>query len=138
MKQLTWWLRVAGVFYLLLGISNLIYEIIDPHFVAEGMVPAGYALDGVTVTALVHTFLPASLGFAVLGVLMLYYSRLPEQARLLVLVVALLELLTWVPYDVVWFATGLPVAPAIPFMLAHLLLGATGILFLRQYTKKTA
>jgi len=132
MKKLTWWFRIVGVFYLLLGISNVIYEIIDPQFVAKGMVPASYTPDAVTVTALVHTFLPSSLSFAVLGVLLLYYSRQPAQARLLVLIVALLELFAWVPYDLVWFAVGLPVAPAIPFLIIHLLIGVTGVLFLRQ------
>jgi len=132
MKKLTWWLWIAGALYLLLGVSNVIYMIIDPSFVAAGMVPVSYTSDAVTITSLVHTWLPSSLSFAVLGVLMFYYARQPIQARLLVLIVALLELLVWVPYDVVWFAVGLPVAPAIPFMLAHLILGVTGILFLRQ------
>lgn len=48
------------------------------------------------------------------------------------LVVALLELLVWVPYDIVWFFIDLPVAPAILFLAAHLLLGVTGVLFLRR------
>jgi hypothetical protein len=95
-------------------------------------VPASYTPDEVTVKALVHTFLPSSLAFVVLGALLLYYSRQPARAGILVLTVTLLELLTWVPYDVIWFMIGLPVAPGIAFLIIHLLIGITGVLFLRQ------
>ncbi len=132
MNKLKWWFRIVGGFYLLLGISNVIYEIIDPQFVAKGMVPASYTPDAVTVTALVHTWLPSSLSFLVLGVLLLYYSRQPAQARILLLVVALLELFAWVPYDVMWFVNGLPSAAGVPFLVIHVAIGVTGILFLRQ------
>lgn len=138
MKKLTWWLRIVGVVYVLLGVSNVIYEIIDPQFVAQGMVPVSYSPDAVTVTALVHTFLPSSLTFLVLGVLMLVYANRGAQARALVLVVALLELLAWVPYDLVWFAVDLPIAPAIPFLIGHFVIGITGVLFLRSEAKQTS
>ncbi|MEK7327936.1 MAG: hypothetical protein AAB217_22045, partial [Chloroflexota bacterium] len=130
--------RIVGGFYLLLGVMNVVFDIIDPQLVAAGSLPASYTPDEVTVKALVHTFLPSSLAFVVLGALLLYYSRQPARAGILVLTIALLELLTWVPYNVIWFMIGLPVAPAIPFLIIHLLIGITGVLFLQHASAKAA
>jgi hypothetical protein len=63
---------------------------------------------------------------------MLYFSREPARASILVLTVALLELFTWIPYDVAFLLTGLSAAIGIPFFILHLIIGVTGILFLRQ------
>jgi hypothetical protein len=132
MNKLIWWLRIVGALYLLLGVMGLLYVLLSPQASAASMVPPSYSADEVTVRALNNQFLPTVLGWLVLGVMMLYGSREPARARILVLLVALLELFVWVTSDIVWLVNGLPAVAGIPFLVLHTIIGVTGIVFLRQ------
>ncbi len=132
MKKTQWWLRLVGAFYLLLGVMNVVVALFSPEFGAATVLPQAYSADQVTVTALNVANIPPTLAWVVLGALMLYFSREPARASILVLTVALLELFTWIPYDVAFLLTGLSAAIGIPFFILHLIIGVTGIFFLRQ------
>ncbi len=132
MNKLKWWLRIVGGFYLLLGVMNVLVSLFDPQLATEFVFPPSYTVDEVVVRTFIHANLPPTLAWIVLGVIMFYASRELATAKIIVLTVAMLELFTWVPYDVLWFMNGLPGAVGAPFLVIHVAIAVTGILFLRQ------
>ena len=83
-----------------------------------------------------HAFSDAWLIFTlelgVLGVIMLYYARDSSQNRILVLTVAILEIIRGAGGDLLWMSRGWPTTIYIPFTIVHLMIGVTGLYFLRQ------
>jgi hypothetical protein len=108
MEKTQWWLRLVGVLYLLFGTMNVV--------------------SGLGIAA--H---PETLTWIVLGVLMLYYSREPVRAGILVVTVALLELIVWIPGTAALVLGGMSTTFGIIFILLHFIIGATGIVFLRSH-----
>ncbi len=132
MKKLTWWLRIVGALYLFLGVLNVASVFLNPTGNAAYFFPATYSPDAPTVLAVNDAYLPSALVFVALGILLLYFSREPERGRIIVLIVALLELGVWVVTDLVWLAHGFPFAFFLPFFIIHLAIGVTGLWFVWQ------
>jgi hypothetical protein len=74
----------------------------------------------------------------VLGIIILYASRQPERNGILIVTVAILELIRGAGGDLLWMTRGFPTANYIPFMIVHIVIGFTGILFLRQESTKAS
>lgn len=64
--------------------------------------------------------------------MLLYAARDPAQSRMLVLAVIGAEIFRGVLADVVWIGRGYSAASYIPFIVIHLIIVVTGLVFLRQ------
>jgi hypothetical protein len=123
----TWWLRIIGVFYLLLVLGS-VWEMFINTNIFGSIIPFG-ASD---LHAFSDAWLIFTLELAVLGVIMLYYARDSSQNRILVLTVAILEIIRGAGGDLIWMSRGWPTAIYIPFTIVHLIIAGTGLYFLRQ------
>jgi len=129
MAKTKWWLRIVGGFYLLLVTGSLWVLFINPRLFGD-MFP--YSTDDTTVRAFSDAWLIFVLEMLVLGIIMLYASRKPERNGILVVTIAALELIRGAGGDLLWMTRGFPTANYIPFMIVHLIIAVSGILFLRQ------
>ena len=129
MRKTKWWLRIVGVFYLLLSFGSLWVLFINPHIFGT-MFP--FAAEPLAIRAFSDAWLIFVLEMAVLGSVMLYASREPARHGILVLTVAILEFIRGAGGDFLWMMRGWPTANYIPFMIVHLIIAVTGIYFLQQ------
>lgn len=78
MKKTMWWLRVVGVFYLLLTVMN-IFAIFFNHEMFRDTLP--FPADDLAVRAFIDAWMVFIFELGVLGGMMLYASRQPEAAQ---------------------------------------------------------
>jgi FtsH-binding integral membrane protein len=135
MTKIKWWLYSVGGFYLLLAVGSFWVLFVNPNTFGS-MFP--FADDNDSIRAFSDAWLIFVLEMVALGGLMFYASREPERSRTLVLTVAILELIRGAGGDLLWMSRGWPTANYIPFMIVHILIGVSGIWFLRQETVKLA
>lgn len=133
MTRTTWWLRIVGGFYLLLAVMSLRVLFVDPQMFGE-MNP--FAADEFALKAFADAWLIFVLEMGTLGAIMLYYARQSDQNRILVLTVSILELIRGAGGDLLWMLRGWPTENYIPFMIVHLIIAGTGLIFLRQENKE--
>jgi len=125
----TWWLRIVGMFYLFLALGSVWVVFINPNIFGS-IIP--FAANELSLHAFSDAWLIFTLELGVLGVIMLYYARVSEQNRILVLTISVLELIRGAGGDLLWMSRGWPTANYIPFTIVHLIIAGTGLYFLRQ------
>ena len=133
MNKLKWWLRIVGGFYLLLGLVSAVSPVLDPAAYAETVattLPAAYKGDPLAVTAVIDRDFWVTFQWVVLGVLMFIAARDPARSRFFIWAMVALEFFQYTVVVVVLMARGYP--NMIPYLILHLLIGATGFMFLRQ------
>lgn len=135
MTKTKWWLRLVGGFYIFLTLTSLWVLFVNPQLFGA-MFP--FSADPLSTRAFSDAWLIFVLEMGVLGVIMLYASRDPARNSILVTTVAILELIRGAGGDVLWMARGWPTPNYIPFMILHLIIAITGIIFLRQESAKTS
>ncbi len=135
MKKLKWWLIIVGALYSLLGMANLYGTFINPAFYA-GNLP--YPADPAIVKAFVHGWSPFAFEIVGLGTFMLWASRAPRRYLGAVWLLVWLELLHGVLDDLYLIANGFSAGGYIPFIVIHLIIIVTGVLFVRQAEAETA
>jgi len=125
---------VVGILYLVEGGGTTLLRVVDPESAAAMWTPTATpgTLDPVAVEAVLVPGLFASLSWLVLGVLLVYFARVPARATVLVIVVVALELFAWMPLDIVALTDGWPVGRAMSLMTVHFAIGVTGVLALRS------
>ncbi len=129
MTRITWWLRIVGLFYLVLALTSLRVLFFDPQMFGT-MNP--FAGNAIALKAFSDAWLIFVLEMGVLGIIMLYYARDSVHNKILVLTVSILELIRGAGGDLVWMLRGWPTTNYIPFLILHLIIAGTGFLFLRQ------
>ena len=134
MSKTKWWLRIVGVFYLLLTLLNL-YAIFVDSKLLEDTLP--YALDTNVVRAFTDAWMVFIFELGVVGAVMVYAARTPAQARLLVIAVIGMEIFRGVVADIIWITRDYDAASYVPFIVIHLLIVATGIYLLRREFPQT-
>jgi len=136
MGALKWWLRIVGVLYVLEGGLLTARALLDrAGFAAMWASAEASALDELAIRGAQIAGLPTVMTWALLGVLMLVFSRMPEKARVLVITVALWELLVWIPSDIVGSFNGFTVPRTVSLVAVHAVIGITGLLLLRRAAK---
>lgn len=135
MKKLTWWFRIVGGFYLLLALMNLYSTFVDPALFA-GSLP--YPADTAVVQAFVDGWSPFAFEILGLATFMLWASRNPAKYLGAVWLIVWLELLHGVVDDIYLIARGFDAASYIVFIVIHLIIIVTGVLFARQAQAETA
>lgn len=129
MARTTWWLRIVGVFYVVLALTSLRVLFFDPQMFGT-MNP--FAGDAIALKAFSDAWLIFVLEMGVLGFIMLYYAGDPSHNKILVLTVSILELIRGAGGDLLWMLRGWPTTNYIPFMIVHLIIAGMGFFFLRQ------
>ncbi len=135
MKGITWWLWVVGLFYVLEGGGLTLLSVADRASavaVWAPTLPPG-SLDEVAIEALSFPSLFVNQAWLILGVMMLYFTRTPARAGMLILIVCALELFAWVPLDVMALNSGWSLARGVTLLTIHIAIAATGILLLRSH-----
>jgi BphX-like len=135
MVKTRWWLRLVGGFYIVLALASLWTLFINPQLFGA-MFP--FSAEPLSIRAFSDAWLIFILEMAVLGCIMLYASRHPARNGILVITVAVLELFRGAGGDLLWMSRGWPAANYIPFMIVHLIIAVTGIVFWRQESAKTS
>lgn len=136
MGALKWWLRIVGVLYVLEGGALTARALLDrAGFAAMWASTEASALDELAIRGAQIAGLPTVMTWALLGVLMLVYSRMPEKARVLVIAVALWELLVWIPSDIVGSFNGFTMPRTVALVAIHAVIGISGLLLLRRAAK---
>jgi len=135
MTKMKWWLILVGGFYLLLAGSSLWVLFVNPQLFGTRF---PFASNSQSIRASSDAWLIFVLEIGVLGVLILYATRDPSHARVLLMVVSVLELIRGAGGDLLWTMRGWPTANYMPFMIVHLISGFTGLIFLRQKSTNPA
>lgn len=132
MQKTKWWLIVVGSLYLLLGGMSLWVLFIKPQTFGEMFL---FASDNNSIRAFSDAWLIFVLEMLVLGGVMLYASREPAQNKILVITVAILELFRGAGGDLLWMSRGWRAENYLPFMILHIVIAVTGLMFVRQESK---
>jgi hypothetical protein len=134
MKGIKWWLWIVGLFYLMEGGGLSLFWLADPEGAAAIWAPTSPpgSLDAVAVEALSFPALFVNHAWLVLGFMMLYFTRAPARAGMLMTVVIALELFAWVPLDLMALASGWSVPRGLTLLAIHVTIAATGIFLLRS------
>ena len=136
MGALKWWLRIVGVLYVLEGGLLTARALLDrAGFAAMWASAEASALDELAIRGAQIAGLPTVMTWALLGVLMLVFSRMPEKARVLVITVALWELLVWIPSDIVGSLYGFTMPRTATLVAIHAVIGVSGLLLMRRAAK---
>jgi len=136
MGALKWWLRIVGVLYVLEGGLLTARALLDrAGFAAMWASAEASALDELAIRGAQIAGLPTVMTWALLGVLMLVFSRMPEKARVLVITVALWELLVWIPSDIVGSLYGFTMPRTATLVAIHVVIGVSGLLLMRRAAK---
>ncbi len=130
MKKTIWWLRIVGVFYLFLTLMNLYFLFFSDLQIFRDTLP--FPADAFAIRAFADAWMVFVFELGVLGAMMLYASRDPARSGILVLTVVMAEVFRGVVADVIWISRGYSAASYIPFIIVHLIIIVTGIMFLWQ------
>lgn len=135
MNRLKWWFRIVGGFYLLLAALNMYGTFVDSAFFAQ-ILP--FPPDPNVVTAFVDGWSPFA--FEILGIatFMLWASRNPLKYLGAVWLLVWLELLHGVFDDIYLIARGYSAAEYIVFIVVHLIIIVTGVIFARQASAQSS
>ncbi|HEX8600850.1 MAG TPA: BphX family protein [Chloroflexia bacterium] len=130
MVRLKWWMRIVGVFYVILGIG-----FIPPlnELRIRSLVPITAGPETIEYKALIDWTFVFGLDLLVIGAMLLYGARHPLRNIILVQTVVLLELIRGVLDDIYYISRGYASAPIyVGFIVVHLVIIVTGVLFWRQ------
>lgn len=128
MNKLKWWFRVVGILYFLLGVGFV------PALNAarlQMMLP-GVETSGVTYHGLLDFSFMFGLDLIVTGAFMLWASRDPLKNLSIVWLVVALEIVRGILDDFYMISQGYAAPFYIGFIVLHLTIIVTGIVFLRQ------
>lgn len=137
MRKLVWWFRIVGAFYLLLALMNMYFVLFNPSGMS-GMATFPFAVTADTTMAFVDGWSPFA--FEILGIatFMLWASRAPRRYLGAVWLLVWLEFLHGVLDDIYLIARGYDAGGYIGFIVVHLIIIATGVLFARQVEAEKA
>ena len=129
MKKLTWWFRIVGAFYMLLAIMNMYALFVNPG-VLKSSIP--FPLDDLGLKVALDMWSPFAFDLLGIGTFLLWASRNPQKYIGVVWFTVWLEFLHGVLDDLFLISRGYDAAGYIGFTVVHLIIIATGIVFVRQ------
>ncbi|MEO2134421.1 hypothetical protein E5344_04840 [Microbacterium laevaniformans] len=135
MKSLTWWYRVTGVVYVLLGLSWL--PVVTMATVSQKIPDFDGAPGGTAVTGFADWMLVFSLDLLVLGAFLLVGSRRPMAWLPLLWLTIALGVVRGIADDVYMIARGYPPLPFLGFIILHAAIIAWGVLAWRGVRRQT-
>ena len=132
MNKLKWWFRIVGVFYLLLTLMNTFFLFFSDGQMFADTLPAPLNAEPLAVRAFMDAWLVFILELGVLGVMALVASRNPIQNKIMAWVIIWAEVFRGVLGDVIWIVRGYSASSYIVFIVIHLVIIITGVLFLKS------
>jgi hydrogenase/urease accessory protein HupE len=135
MKKLKWWFRIVGAFYLLLGVVSMYGTFFDPLSFAQ---THEIATNPDVVKAFVIGWSPFTFEMVGIATFMLWASRDPIRYLGAVWLLVWLEFLHGILDDMYLMANGFSVSFYIAFIIVHLTIIVTGILFARRITTRSS
>lgn len=126
MTALTWWFRITGIVYLVLGASWI--PALSSLTLAQKIPGFDAAAGGTAEQGYLNWMFAFGIDLLVVGVFLLVGSRDPRRYLPLFWVVIALELTRGIGHDVYMIALGYPLVPNIVLGLLHLVIVATGLL----------
>lgn len=137
MNHLKWWFRIVGGFYFLLGV--VWSPLVGVNMLARQMFPNYDApLGGVADKFLYNVGGMLGFEWIVMGAYMIYASREPAKHFSIVWLVIGYEILRGIVDDLFLIAQGYPVASYVAWIVIHLIIITTGVMFTRQAQAQTA
>ncbi|MDL1912685.1 hypothetical protein FBQ81_18660 [Chloroflexi bacterium CFX6] len=131
MNKLKWWLRIVGGFYLILTLMNLFGLFLGGAQMFTETLPAPMNAEPLAGQAFADAWLVFVFELGVLGVMALVAARAPLQNQIMVWVIVWAELFRGIVADAIWIARGYS-ASYLVFIVIHLVIIVTGVVFLRQ------
>lgn len=131
MKKLQWWMRIVGAFYLLLTLMNFYGLFVNPQFYA-GTLPPPLSTDPLAIRAFSDAWLAFIMELMVTGAFLLWASREPLKHLTLVWLVVWFEVFRGIADDVFLITRGYDAMGYIGFIIVHLIIIVTGVMFARQ------
>ncbi len=132
-KKLQWWFRIVGGFYVLVSLMNLYGVFVNPPFYAQ-ILP--YAASEAVLRAFTDAWMVFVFEFLGIGLFLLWASRDPLKNVSVVWLIVIIEALRGVLADLIWISRGFNPANYIVWIVIHVAIIVTGILFARQARDK--
>lgn len=132
MNKLKWWFRIVGLFYLLLTLMNLYGLFLGGSQLFADTLPAPLNTDALAVRAFSDAWMVFVFELGVLGAMALVASRDPAKNRIMAWVIIWAEVFRGILADAIWITRGYDAGSYSGFIVIHLVIVATGIMFLRQ------
>lgn len=131
MKNLTWWMRIIGAFYLLQFIMAAIVRAPIRAFGPEGTLSLEAAGDPLA-RFLVDTWVGFGLESAAIGIGLLVASRSASLAKALVWTIIAIEVAKGIIFDIYMIIRGYDIAGFVIWIIIHSIIIGTGLLALRK------
>ena len=136
MKKLQWWFRVIGVWYLLLGLMNIYMMFLgDTQYLIDSL---PFPADEWAIRAFVDGWSPFLFEMFGIATFALWASRSPSKHISAALLLVWLEFMHGVLDDIFLIARGYEAGGYIGFIVIHLIIIVTGVLFARRAQAETA
>lgn len=136
MKKLTWWFRIVGVWYLLLGLMNIYMMFLGDKEYLIANIP--FPADEWAVRAFVDGWSPFLFEMLGIATFALWASWMPGKYVSAALLLVWLEFAHGVLDDIFLIARGYEASGYIVFIIIHLVIIVTGVLAARQASAQTA
>lgn len=136
MNKMKWWFRIVGAFYLLLTLMNMYFLFFGGIQMLTDTLPAPMNADPLAGQAFADAWLVFVFELGVLGAMSLVASRDPAKNRIMAWVIIWAEAFRGILADAIWIARGFDATSYMVFILIHLVIIGTGVMFLRQATAK--
>jgi hypothetical protein len=131
-NKLKWWFRVVGVFYLLLTLMNIYSLFLGGGQMFADTLPAPMNIDPLAVRTFTDAWMVFVFELGVLGAMALYASRSPLQNKIMAWVIIWAEVFRGILADAIWIGRGYSAASYAIFIAIHIVIIATGVLFLKS------
>lgn len=138
MKKLTWWFRIVGIFYLLLTLMNIYALFLGGIQLLSDTLPAPMNTEPLAVRAFSDAWLVFVFELGVLGAMALAASRAPLQNRIMAWVIIWAEAFRGIVADAIWIGRGYSAVSYTVFIVIHLIIIVTGVMFVRQAQPEAA
>ena len=128
---LKWWMRIVGVFYLLLFVATAIIRLPIQILGPESTLELNASGDKIAMF-IVDTWVILGLALAAMGIGLLIGSRAPTRARALVWNAIGFEFVWGLFSDVYQLARGYPLHAILIWIVIHIIIISTGFIVLRK------
>jgi len=132
MNKLKWWFRVVGAFYLFLTAGNLYGLFFTSGQMFADMLPAPLNTVPLAARAFSDAWMVFVFELGVLGAMAFVASRGPVKNQIMAWVIIWAEVFRGIVADAIWITRGYAVSSYAVFIVIHIIIIATGVIFVRQ------
>ncbi len=131
MKKVKWWMRVIGIFYLILTIMNLYGLYFNLDFIKQNL-PSGLGNDDLAVQRFADAWLVFVYDLGATAMALLVGSFDPIKSKYLIVFVLLAEFFRGIVCDLTWINRGYDPKSYYLFILIHIVIISTGLFMLKK------